>query len=72
LLAGVTERRLVFCHTHLPFTRASANGIELVNPGSVGIPLDGDTRAALGERFAPAPFAETIAARIENARPESQ
>jgi predicted phosphodiesterase len=72
LLAGVTEDRLVFGHTHLPFKRAGPGGVELVNPGSVGIPLDGDTRAALRERFAPAPFAETIAARIENARPESQ
>ena len=46
LLAGVTERRLIFGHTHVPFARTSANGIELVNPGSVGIPLDGDHRAA--------------------------
>ena len=45
LLAGVSERRLVFGHTHLPFRR-SANGVELVNPGSVGMPLDGDPRAA--------------------------
>ena len=45
LLAGVTDRRLIFGHTHLPFAR-SAGGIELVNPGSVGMPLDGDTRAA--------------------------
>ena len=46
LLTGVTERRLVFGHTHVPFRRTSANGIELVNPGSVGMPLDGDHRAA--------------------------
>ena len=47
LLAGVTERRLVFGHTHLPFARPSVDGrIELVNPGSVGMPFDGDTRAA--------------------------
>jgi diadenosine tetraphosphatase ApaH/serine/threonine PP2A family protein phosphatase len=46
LLDGVTEQRLVFGHTHLPFSRSSANGIELINPGSVGVPLDGDTRAA--------------------------
>jgi len=45
LLADVTARRLVFGHTHLPFARA-ANGIELVNPGSVGLPFDGDPRAA--------------------------
>jgi diadenosine tetraphosphatase ApaH/serine/threonine PP2A family protein phosphatase len=37
---------LVFGHTHLPFTREGPGEIQLVNPGSVGIPLDGDTRAA--------------------------
>ena len=46
LLAGVSERRLVFGHTHLPFARTSAGAIELVNPGSVGMPFDGDHRAA--------------------------
>ena len=46
LLEGVTERRLVFGHTHLPFSRTSVDGIELINPGSVGVPLDGDTRSA--------------------------
>lgn len=46
LLAGVLERRLVFGHTHLPFHRVSADGIELINPGSVGMPFDGDTRGA--------------------------
>jgi diadenosine tetraphosphatase ApaH/serine/threonine PP2A family protein phosphatase len=46
LLASVGERRVVFGHTHLPFARSSVRGIELVNPGSVGMPLDGDTRAA--------------------------
>ena len=47
LLDGVSERRLVFGHTHLPFTRTSAvGGTELVNPGSVGMPFDGDYRAA--------------------------
>jgi predicted phosphodiesterase len=45
LLAGVTERRLIFGHTHLPFARQT-DGLELVNPGSVGMPLDGDPRAA--------------------------
>jgi predicted phosphodiesterase len=45
LLEGVTARRVVFGHTHLPFRR-TAHGIELVNPGSVGMPFDGDTRAA--------------------------
>jgi predicted phosphodiesterase len=45
LLRGVTASRLVFGHTHLPFVRVSG-GIELINPGSVGMPFDGDTRAA--------------------------
>jgi len=45
LLAGVTARRLIFGHTHLPFRRGR-DGIELVNPGSVGMPFDGDVRAA--------------------------
>jgi predicted phosphodiesterase len=47
LLDEVFEPRLIFGHTHLPFRRISAHGgIELVNPGSVGMPFDGDTRAA--------------------------
>lgn len=47
LLQGVTEARLIFGHTHLPFARpAATGGVELVNPGSVGMPLDGDHRAA--------------------------
>jgi len=49
-LAGdTTEPRLVFGHTHLAFRRRLARGeneIELINPGSVGLPLDGDPRAA--------------------------
>lgn len=48
LLEGVPELRLVFGHTHIPFQRKSAGhgGIELINPGSVGMPFDGDHRAA--------------------------
>jgi diadenosine tetraphosphatase ApaH/serine/threonine PP2A family protein phosphatase len=46
LLAGVEERRLVFGHTHLAFRRVSEREIELINPGSVGMPFDGDPRAA--------------------------
>lgn len=45
-LAAVRERRLVAGHTHLPFERTSASGIALLNPGSVGMPFDGDPRAA--------------------------
>jgi diadenosine tetraphosphatase ApaH/serine/threonine PP2A family protein phosphatase len=51
LLAGVTDRRLVFGHTHLQFRRTAQGPdgpVELVNPGSVGMPLDGDHRAAWG------------------------
>jgi len=46
LAAGVAERLLVFGHTHLQFQRPGPHGIALLNPGSVGLPLDGDTRAA--------------------------
>lgn len=47
LVHGVTARRLVFGHTHLPFLRPAVTGsVELVNPGSVGMPFDGDPRAA--------------------------
>lgn len=46
LLAGSTARRLVFGHFHLSFERAGPGGVELVGPGSVGMPLDGDHRAA--------------------------
>jgi diadenosine tetraphosphatase ApaH/serine/threonine PP2A family protein phosphatase len=47
LLAGVHDDRLVFGHTHLQFRRRSPHGgIEVVNPGSVGMPFDGDPRAA--------------------------
>ncbi len=47
LLADVPEgvTHLVFGHTHLAFWRDAA-GVELVNPGSVGMPFDGDHRAA--------------------------
>jgi predicted phosphodiesterase len=39
-------RTLVFGHSHLQFRRSGAKGNMLVNPGSAGMPLDGDTRAA--------------------------
>ncbi len=45
-LYGVTAEQIVFGHTHLPFERTAAGGIELLNPGSVGMPFDGDPRAA--------------------------
>jgi len=47
LLDGTTHPRLLFGHTHVQFRRPAAVGeVELVNPGSVGVPLDGDRRAA--------------------------
>jgi diadenosine tetraphosphatase ApaH/serine/threonine PP2A family protein phosphatase len=47
LLAAVGEDRLFVGHTHIQFTRRSnERGIEIVNPGSVGMPFDGDPRAA--------------------------
>jgi diadenosine tetraphosphatase ApaH/serine/threonine PP2A family protein phosphatase len=46
LIAGATERRIVFGHTHLAFRRVITDGVELINPGSVGFPFDGDRRAA--------------------------
>jgi diadenosine tetraphosphatase ApaH/serine/threonine PP2A family protein phosphatase len=46
LLDGVADRRLVFGHLHIAFERVGAYDIELVAPGSVGIPTDGDHRAA--------------------------
>jgi predicted phosphodiesterase len=45
-LMGVDADRVVFGHTHLQFARSGPGGVELVNPGSVGMPLDGDRRAA--------------------------
>lgn len=46
LLHGVDAERVVFGHTHIQFERGGPRGIALLNPGSVGIPLDGDRRAA--------------------------
>ena len=46
LLMGVETRRVVFGHTHIAFRRPGPGDIELVNPGSVGMPWDGDHRAS--------------------------
>jgi predicted phosphodiesterase len=46
LLDGVRDRTVGFGHSHLQFRRPGPNGTKLVNPGSVGMPLDGDVRAA--------------------------
>jgi diadenosine tetraphosphatase ApaH/serine/threonine PP2A family protein phosphatase len=45
-LAGVRDRTVVFGHSHVQFRRDGPSGTRLVNPGSVGMPLDGDVRAA--------------------------
>ena len=46
MLNGVRDRTVVFGHSHLQFRRPGPNGTDLVNPGSVGMPLDRDVRAA--------------------------
>jgi diadenosine tetraphosphatase ApaH/serine/threonine PP2A family protein phosphatase len=46
LLLGVEARRVVCGHNHISFDRTGPGGIEIVNPGSVGMPWDGDHRAA--------------------------
>jgi diadenosine tetraphosphatase ApaH/serine/threonine PP2A family protein phosphatase len=46
LLLGVETRRVVCGHIHVQFRRQGPGGIEIVNPGSVGMPWDGDRRAA--------------------------
>ena len=45
LLAEDDPDVIVFGHTHLQFRRPSGRHT-LVNPGSVGLPFDGDRRAA--------------------------
>ncbi len=46
LLAGVRDRTIVFGHSHQQFRRQGPEGTYLLNPGSVGMPLDGDPRSA--------------------------
>jgi diadenosine tetraphosphatase ApaH/serine/threonine PP2A family protein phosphatase len=50
LLDGVRDRTVVFGHSHLQFRRPGPNGTTLINPGSAGMPLDGDVRAAYALR----------------------
>ncbi|CAG0930978.1 hypothetical protein TFLX_01944 [Thermoflexales bacterium] len=45
LLAGVQENTVVAGHTHLPLDRRSGKW-HLLNPGSVGVPLDGQFTAS--------------------------
>ena len=46
LLDDADAPRVIFGHTHVPFARTTAGGVALVNPGSVGMPFDGDPRGA--------------------------
>ena len=46
LLAGEAGRTILFGHSHVQFRRPGPDETLLVNPGSVGMPLDGDPRAA--------------------------
>ena len=46
LLAGEAGRTILFGHSHIQFRRPGPAETLLVNPGSVGMPLDGDPRAA--------------------------
>ena len=50
MLDGVEDKTVVFGHSHLQFRRPGPNGTTLINPGSVGMPLDGDVRAAYALR----------------------
>lgn len=49
-------RLAVYCHIHVPFVRRLDGGLTVANTGSVGLPFDGDPRAAylLVEDGAPA------------------
>lgn len=46
MLAGEAQRTIMFGHSHRQFRRPGPSETMLLNPGSVGAPLDGDTRAA--------------------------
>jgi predicted phosphodiesterase len=50
MLDGVRDKTVVFGHSHLQFKRPGPSGTTLINPGSAGMPLDGDVRAAYALR----------------------
>ena len=56
LLVGVRDRTVVFGHSHQQFHRPGPAGTTLINPGSVGMPLDGDRRGAWAVRRADGEF----------------
>jgi diadenosine tetraphosphatase ApaH/serine/threonine PP2A family protein phosphatase len=50
MLNGAHDKTVVFGHSHQQFRRPGPNGTTLLNPGSAGMPLDGDVRAAYALR----------------------
>jgi predicted phosphodiesterase len=50
LLGGLSNRTIVFGHSHQQFRRPGPLGNNLINPGSVGMPLDHDVRGAYATR----------------------
>jgi predicted phosphodiesterase len=50
LLGAEHDKTIVFGHSHQQFRRPGPANTDLVNPGSVGMPLDGDPRAAWATR----------------------
>jgi diadenosine tetraphosphatase ApaH/serine/threonine PP2A family protein phosphatase len=50
MLNGIRDKTVVFGHSHLQFERPGPSGTTLINPGSAGMPLDGDVRAAYALR----------------------
>ena len=50
MLNGVRDKTVVFGHSHQQFRRPGPERTDLLNPGSVGMPLDGDRRAAWAVR----------------------
>jgi predicted phosphodiesterase len=49
-IGGEHDRTIVFGHSHVQFRREGPRGTYLINPGSVGMPLDRDRRAAWAVR----------------------
>jgi predicted phosphodiesterase len=50
LLDGAHDKTVAFGHSHQQFRRLGPANTDLINPGSVGMPLDGDVRAAWATR----------------------
>ncbi|MDB5312832.1 MAG: YfcE family phosphodiesterase [Gemmataceae bacterium] len=46
-LAGLAVDYVCVGHTHQPYT-LTVNGVTVINPGSIGLPRDGDSRASYG------------------------